>query len=107
MFLEFIKAAVSSLFMILHINQTNEFPKALSREDEQHYIELFEKNKDINARNKLIELVDFINTTLGIYLESGLLLAYWYFEKSYNTSYAFSLSMRIRLRIAPSVFKIK
>lgn len=55
MFLEFIKAAVSSLFMILHINQTNEFPKALSREDEQHYIELFEKNKDMNARNKLIE----------------------------------------------------
>lgn len=28
--------------------------------------------------------MDFINTTLGIYLESGLLLAYWYFEKSYN-----------------------
>lgn len=55
MFLEFIKAAVSSLFMILHINQTNEFPKALSREDEQHYIELFEKNKDMSARNKLIE----------------------------------------------------
>ena len=37
-----------------------------------------------SPRNKLIELVDFINTTLGIYLESGLLLAYWYFEKSYN-----------------------
>ena len=37
-----------------------------------------------SPKNKLIELVDFINTTLGIYLESGLLLAYWYFEKSYN-----------------------
>ena len=37
-----------------------------------------------NPRNKLCELVDFINTTLGIYLESGLLLAYWYFDKSYN-----------------------
>lgn len=37
-----------------------------------------------SPRNKLIELVDFINTTLGIYLEFGLLLAYWYFDKSYN-----------------------
>lgn len=37
-----------------------------------------------SPRNKLIELVDFINTTLGIYLESGLLLAYWYFDKSYS-----------------------
>ena len=37
-----------------------------------------------SSRKKLIELVDFINTNLGIYLESGLLLAYWYFNKSYN-----------------------
>lgn len=37
-----------------------------------------------SPRNKLIELVNFINTTLGIYLESGLLLAYWYFDKSYS-----------------------
>jgi hypothetical protein len=33
-----------------------------------------------SSRKKLIELVDFINTNLGIYLES----AYWYFNKSYN-----------------------
>lgn len=37
-----------------------------------------------SPRNKLIELVDFINTSLGIYLEFGLLLAYWYFDKSYS-----------------------
>ena len=37
-----------------------------------------------SPRSKLIELVDFINTTLGIYLEFGLLLAYWYFDKSYS-----------------------
>lgn len=37
-----------------------------------------------SSRKKLIELVDFINTNLGIYSESGLLLAYWYFNKSYN-----------------------
>lgn len=55
MFLEFIKAAVNSLFMILHINQTNEFPNPLSKEEEQKYIELYEKNGDMNARNKLIE----------------------------------------------------
>ncbi len=55
MFLEFLKAAINSLFMILHINQTNEFPKALSKEDEQKYIEAYEKNGDMNARNKLIE----------------------------------------------------
>lgn len=55
MFLEFLKAAINSLFIILHINQTNEFPKALSKEDEQKYIEAYEKNGDMNARNKLIE----------------------------------------------------
>lgn len=55
MFLEFIKAAVNSLFMILHINQTNEFPNPFSKEEEQKYIELYEKNGDMNARNKLIE----------------------------------------------------
>lgn len=55
MLIELIKTAVNSLFMILHINQTSEFPKALSKEDEQKYIELFEKKGDMNARNKLIE----------------------------------------------------
>lgn len=55
MFLEIIKTALSSLFMILHINQSNEFPKALSKEDEQHYLDLFQNNNDLNARNKLIE----------------------------------------------------
>ncbi|MGN0174161.1 MAG: RNA polymerase sporulation sigma factor SigK [Acutalibacteraceae bacterium] len=55
MFFEIIKTALSSLFMILHINQSNEFPKALSKEDEQHYLDLFQNNNDLNARNKLIE----------------------------------------------------
>ena len=55
MFLELIKLALNSLFMILHINQTNEFPKALSKSDEEKYIELFEKHRDLNARNKLVE----------------------------------------------------
>lgn len=55
MFLEILRIAINSLFMILHVNQTNEFPKALSKQDEQKYIELFEKQGDMNARNKLIE----------------------------------------------------
>ncbi|MBQ7128825.1 MAG: RNA polymerase sporulation sigma factor SigK [Clostridia bacterium] len=55
MFFEFIKSIFNSLFMILHINQTNEFPKALSKEDEAKYLELYEKNGDIYAKNKLIE----------------------------------------------------
>lgn len=55
MFLEILKAAVNSLFMILHINQTSEFPKALSKEKEQELLKKYEENKDMNARNKLIE----------------------------------------------------
>lgn len=46
------------------------------------YIIEFRSKK--SPKNKLIELVYFINTSLGIYLESGLLLAYWYFDKSYS-----------------------
>lgn len=55
MFLEFIKAALNSLFMILHINQTSEFPPTLSKEEEQKYIKQFAESGDMNARNKLIE----------------------------------------------------
>ncbi len=55
MFFEFLKLALNSLFMILHINQNNEFPKALPKNDEEKYIELFEKSGDLNARNKLVE----------------------------------------------------
>lgn len=55
MFLDFLKLAFSSLFMILHINQNNEFPKALSKKDEEKYVELYENHGDLNARNKLVE----------------------------------------------------
>lgn len=55
MLLELLKTALNSLFMILHINQTSEFPKALSKEEEEKYIKLYEKENDINAKNKLIE----------------------------------------------------
>jgi len=55
MFFELLKLALNSLFMILHINQNNEFPKALPKKEEEKYIELFEKNGDLNARNKLVE----------------------------------------------------
>ena len=55
MFFEFLRLALNSLFMILHINQNNEFPKALPKKEEEKYIELFEKSGDLNARNKLVE----------------------------------------------------
>ncbi len=55
MFFEFLKSIFNSLFMILHINQTNEFPKALSKEKEAYFLEKYEKYGDINAKNKLIE----------------------------------------------------
>ena len=55
MILEFIKAALNSLFMILHINQANEIPPTLSNEEEQKYIKIFEETGDTNARNKLVE----------------------------------------------------
>ncbi len=55
MIFDLIRMAFNTLFMILHINQNNEFPKALSKREEEKYIELYEKNGDINAKNKLIE----------------------------------------------------
>lgn len=55
MFFEFLKSIFNSLFMILHINQTSEFPKALSKEKEAYFLEKYEKYGDINAKNKLIE----------------------------------------------------
>lgn len=55
MFLEFLRTVFNSLFMILHINQNNEFPRALTKEEEARYLELYEKNGDLNAKNKLIE----------------------------------------------------
>ena len=55
MFFEFIRMTLNTLFLILHINQNNEFPKSLSKKEEEKYIELYEKNKDMSARNKLIE----------------------------------------------------
>lgn len=55
MFLEFLRTVFNSLFMILHINQTNEFPKALTREEESSCLELYKSQGDLNAKNKLIE----------------------------------------------------
>lgn len=55
MFLEFLRTVFNSLFMILHINQTNEFPKALTKEEESSYLELYKNQGDLNAKNKLIE----------------------------------------------------
>ena len=55
MFFEFLKSIFGSIFMILPINQSNEFPKALSKEKEAKYLEKYEKNGDIDAKNKLIE----------------------------------------------------
>lgn len=37
-----------------------------------------------SSQNKIIELIDFINNELGVYFEFGMLLAYWYFDKSYE-----------------------
>lgn len=37
-----------------------------------------------NPTSKLSALIDFINTDLGVYFESGIILAYWYFNKSYE-----------------------
>ena len=58
------------------------------------YIIEFRSKK--SPKNKLIELVYFINTSLGIYLESGLLLAYWYFDKSYSCVSDFFQKIRKR-----------
>ena len=55
MFLDFLKLIFNSLFMILHINHKNEFPKALSKDEEQKYLDLFKNHGDVNAKNKLIE----------------------------------------------------
>lgn len=55
MFLEFLRTVFNSLFLILHINQTNEFPKALTKDEEAYYLDLFKNKGDLNAKNKLIE----------------------------------------------------
>lgn len=46
------------------------------------YIIQFQSNR--SSQNKIIELIDFINNELGVYFEFGMLLAYWYFDKSYE-----------------------
>ena len=35
MLFELLKSAMNSIFMVLHINQTTEFPKALSKDEEK------------------------------------------------------------------------
>lgn len=55
MLIELLKSALNSIFMVLHINQTTEFPKALSKDEEKHYLDQFINNNDIKARNKLVE----------------------------------------------------
>lgn len=55
MLFELLKSALNSIFMVLHINQTTEFPKALSKDEEKYYLDQFINNNDIKARNKLVE----------------------------------------------------
>ena len=55
MLFELLKSAMNSIFMVLHINQTTEFPKALSKDEEKYYLDQFINNNDIKARNKLVE----------------------------------------------------
>lgn len=44
------------------------------------YIIAFSTNK--SSKNKLAQLIDFTNKQLGAYFENGIILAYWYFDKS-------------------------
>ncbi|MDO4317953.1 MAG: hypothetical protein Q4C48_07045 [Lachnospiraceae bacterium] len=46
------------------------------------YIIQFENKQ--SPRNKTAELIEFMNDKLGIYFEFGTVLAYWYFNKSYQ-----------------------
>lgn len=35
-----------------------------------------------SPKNKLAQLIDFTNKQLGVYFENGIILAYWYFDRS-------------------------
>lgn len=48
----------------------------------QVYIIHFQSKR--SPKNKIIELINFINNELGAYFEAGVILAYWFFNKSYK-----------------------
>lgn len=55
MFENFISIFVRSILFILHISNQNEFPEALTREQEDKYLDLMINHNDKKAREKLIE----------------------------------------------------
>ena len=54
MLFELLKSALNSIFMVLHINQTTEFPKALSKDEEKYYLDQFINNNDIKHINSYL-----------------------------------------------------